>query len=397
MQVIERKKFQVLQRSLEDQRILVITGMRGVGKTTALKWLLDQVASINKVYLDLGRMDQRSVFEQHNVDDLVSYLGSLGLTIHQPLTIALDEIQAAPNALPMVKFLYDRYHVKFILAGCTSLYLKNHFSETLADRKLIFELTPLGFGEFLDFHGIPYRQRVDWQEMQFDRQEFNRLKDLYGEFVTYGGLPAVVMEPRPKLKQEVLTALLSTYINQDVGSLAEFRKLSELQLLLQVLSMRIGKKLDPVNLSNIVGISRPTLNGYLDFLEKTYIISQLPAFAGPDKALALGRRIYFCDNGFAGTLANPGEGAFFENAVYNQLRAYGVDSFYSLSSESEIDFILAPTQSAPAALKVEYHPLKSDHLRLQRVSRKVEIPQAWMVGRYPTPGFEQFVWGGLIF
>lgn len=397
MQVIERKKFQVLQRSLEDQRILVITGMRGVGKTTALRWLLDQVASINKVYLDLGRLDQRSVFEQHNVDDLVSYLGSLGLTIHQPLTIALDEIQAAPNALPMVKFLYDRYHVKFILAGCASLYLKNHFSETLADRKLIFELTPLGFGEFLDFHGIPYRQRVDWQEMQFDRQEFNRLKDLYGEFVTYGGLPAVVMEPRPKLKQEVLTALLSTYINQDVGSLAEFRKLSELQLLLQVLSMRIGKKLDPVNLSNIVGISRPTLNGYLDFLEKTYIISQLPAFAGPDKALALGRRIYFCDNGFAGTLANPGEGAFFENAVYNQLRAYGVDSFYSLSSESEIDFILAPTQSAPAALKVEYHPLKSDHLRLQRVSRKVEIPQAWMVGRYPTPGFEQFVWGGLIF
>lgn len=397
MQVIERRIYPVLHKALEDQRVLVITGMRGAGKTTALKWLLEQVASINKVYLDLGRLDQRQVFEQRNVDDAVAYLGSLGLTITEPLTIALDEIQAAPNALRLVKLLYDRYRVKFILAGSASLYLKRHFSETLADRKLVFELTPLGFGEFLDFRGIPYRPRGEWQEMQFDRPEFNRLKDLYGEFVTFGGLPAVVMEPRQQVKQEILNAHLSIYINQDVASLADFRKLAELQLLLQVLSMRIGKKLDPVNLSSIVGISRPTLNGYLDFLEKTYIISPLPAFAGPDKALALGRKIYFCDNGLAGTLANPGEGALFENAVYLQLRAYGVDSFYSRSSEPEIDFILAPTQSAPAALKVEYHPVESGHLRLQRLARKVEIPQAWMVGRYPTPAFEKFVWGGLIF
>lgn len=397
MQVIERKIFPVLHRALDDQRILVITGMRGAGKTTALKWLLEQVASINKAYLDLGRLDQRAVFEQRNVDDVVSYLASLGLTINQPLTIALDEIQAAPDTLPMVKFLYDRYHVKFILASSASLYLKNHFSETLADRKLTFELAPLGFGEFLDFRSIPYRRRGDWQEMQFDRQEFNRLKDLYDEFVTFGGLPAVVMEPSPKVKQEILNTLLSTYIDLDVGFLADFRKLGELKLLLQVLAMRMGQKVDPVNLSSIVGISRPTLNGYLDFLEKTHIISQLPAFAGPDKAVALGRKLYFCDNGFASMLANPGEEAMFENAVFNQLRTYGVDSYYSRSNEAEVDFILAPTQSAPAALNVEYHPVEGDQLRLQRLASKVEISQAWMIGRYPTPGFERFVWGGLIF
>ncbi|TLN10998.1 hypothetical protein FDZ74_10590, partial [bacterium] len=86
MQVIERKIFPVLHRALDDQRILVIKGMRGAGKTTALKWLLEQVASINKAYLDLGRLDQRAVFEQRNVDDVVSYLASLGLTINQPLT-----------------------------------------------------------------------------------------------------------------------------------------------------------------------------------------------------------------------------------------------------------------------------------------------------------------------
>jgi len=50
-----------LTHALATQRLhhaYLFTGTRGVGKTTALKWLLDQVASINKVYLDLGRLDQ---------------------------------------------------------------------------------------------------------------------------------------------------------------------------------------------------------------------------------------------------------------------------------------------------------------------------------------------------
>lgn len=397
MQVIERKIFPLLLKALEDKRILVITGLRGVGKTTTLKWLLDQAATINKVYLDLGRLDQRSVFEQRNADNVLSYLTSLGLAVDQPLTIALDEIQAAPNALHMVKLLFDRYPIKFILAGSASLYLKNFFPETLAEHRTVFEMAPLGFGEFLGFRGVPYRPREDWQEMQYNRQEFNLLEDLYGEFIAFGGLPAVVMEPRHTIKKESLNAHISTYFNLDVRSLADFRKLSELKLLLQVLAMRIGKKLDPVNLASIVGISRPTLNEYLEFLEKTYVIRQLPAFAGPDKAVALGKKLYFCDHGIAGMLANPGEAALFENAVFNQLKTYGVDSFYSRAGESEIDFILAPTQSAPAALKVEYHPVDSDLQKLQKTAAKVEISQAWIVGRYPASGFDRFIWGGFLF
>jgi len=85
----------------------------------------------------------------------------------------------------------------------------------------------------------------------------------------------------------------------------------------------MGNRIDYSKLSLIIGISRPTLNEYLEFLEKTYIIYQLPAYSSVDKSVALGKKLYFRDNGIASILAHPGEGALYENAIFNQLRDYG--------------------------------------------------------------------------
>jgi predicted AAA+ superfamily ATPase len=66
MKIIERALFPILEDALTDQRIIVLTGTRRVGKTTTLRWSLDQVNSTNKIYLDLERLDQRSVFQESN-------------------------------------------------------------------------------------------------------------------------------------------------------------------------------------------------------------------------------------------------------------------------------------------------------------------------------------------
>ena len=78
---------------------MVITGMRRVGKTTSLHWLLDQVTSNNKIYMDLERLDQRAVFQQANYENVLNYFRNIGLNIDQPMTVALDEIQHAPICL----------------------------------------------------------------------------------------------------------------------------------------------------------------------------------------------------------------------------------------------------------------------------------------------------------
>lgn len=397
MQTVDRSLFPHIKSALSDNRVIVITGMRRVGKTTTLRWLLDQVPSDNKLYMDLERLDTRAVFEEQNYELILNYFRNIGLDTSKPLTIALDEIQYVPNLPSVVKYLVDQHGIKFLLTGSSSFYMKNYFSESLSGRKVVYEMFPLGFGEFLDFKQVPYRRRSTWEEMRFDPFEYERLKNYYNEYIEFGGLPSIVLEPRVEVKREILQDIFSSYINIDVQAMADFRKINELQLLLKALAIRIGNKIDITKLSQIVGISRPTLLSYLEFLEKTYVIYQLPSFAGVDRSIALGKKLYFLDNGIASILGNPGEGALFENAVFNQLRSYGTLAYLSRGNQYEIDFVLSSADGASIGMEAKYHPVDSDDQKLKRIAEKNQITQSWLIGRSSTPNFENFIWGGLIF
>lgn len=397
MSTIDRPIFKEITRALSDSRIIVITGMRRVGKTTAVRWILDQIPTNNKLFMDLERLDQRAVFEEQNYDLVMNYFRNQGLDLSKQITIALDEIQYVPNLPSVVKYLYDNYGIKFILTGSSSFYLKNYFSESMAGRKIVYEMFPLSFGEFLNFKGTPYFQRQTFSEMLFEKHEYERLKTHYDEFINYGGLPNVVLESNPEVKREILHDIFSSYINIDVRTMADFRKIGELQRLLQTLAIRMGNRIDYSKLSLIVGISRPTLNEYLEFLEKTYIIYRLPAYSSVDKSVVLSKKLYFRDNGIARILAHPGEGALFENAIFNQLFGYGELAFLSKGKDFEIDFILNDENSEINALEVKYHPVETDEKKLEKKANRNNINNHWIIGHSPTPGFEKFVWGGSIF
>ena len=395
MSTYPRYLFPALKEALSDDRAVVITGMRRVGKTTSLHWLLDQVPSSNKIYLDLERLDQRAVFQESNYDLVINFLRNRGMDSAQPMTVALDEIQYVPNLPSVVKYLADNFPIKFLLTGSSSFYLKNYFTESLAGRKIVFEMFPLTFGEFLGFRGITYQPREQFVDMRFDPYEFERLKDHYEDYLLYGGLPSVVLEERPSARKDILNDIFSSYINIDVRTLADFQKIGELQQLLRVLALRIGNKVDVTKLASVVGVSRPTLLQFLEFLEKTYVIARIPAYAGGDKPAALGKKLYFCDNGIASILAQVSEGALFENAIHNQLARYGELAYLAKGSEYEVDFVLK--HKNPVAFEVKYHPTSSDSEKLNRIAEKHGLKQRWVVGKYATPGFQDFLWGGLVF
>ena len=404
MAITSRALFPAIKATLADQRIVVITGMRRVGKTTTLRWLLEQSPTQNKIYLDLERLDQRAVFQESNYDNVLNFLRSRGLNPAQPMIVALDEIQYVPNLPSVVKYLYDHYGIKFLLTGSSSYYLKHLFTESLAGRKIVFEMYPLCFGEFLDFRGVAHQRASEQTEaanlttMRYVPYEYARLKSYYDEYMQYGGMPDVVLESKASIRTEILKDVMNSYINIDVRAISDLRKIGELQQLLKVLAMRIGNKLDATKLSQIIGISRPTLAEYLDLLEKTYVIYRLPAYSSPDKAVALGKKLYFCDNGIANTfVANPGEGALFENAVHNQLRTYGELAYLAKGNDYEVDFVLTRPGQQPVGLEVKYHPVAADAAKLKRIGAKHELAETWLVGCHPTPGFDEFLWGGLIF
>jgi predicted AAA+ superfamily ATPase len=90
----------------------------------------------------------------------------------------------------------------------------------------------------------------------------------------------------------------------------------------------------------------------------------------------------------------------FENAVFNQLRPYGQLFYLSRGSQYEVDFVLRQSSAmgeADTGLEVKAHPLEADRQRLQRVVAGYSVRAAYVVGRFPTPGFTDFLWGGQLF
>ena len=213
MTFLPRKILLRLQAHLAKKQVTVLTGLRQTGKTTLIKKLLEEVPSKNKLYLDLQRPDIRELFARKNYDTIPVELTRQGLNPQEKMTLALDEIQLAPEIVSAIKYLYDHYQIKFIVTGSSSYYLKDLFTESLAGRKTIFELYPLDFGEFLDFKGVAHRA-PDWRSLdQFSVSEYERLRLWYEEYVAWGGFPEVALVSAPADKEEILRDLMSSYIN----------------------------------------------------------------------------------------------------------------------------------------------------------------------------------------
>jgi len=388
--IFPRKIYPSLKDHLAYREVTVLTGMRRTGKTTLLKQLLSDIPSDNKVYFDLENIADRELFSQTNYDNIPVILSRRGLDTKHALTIALDEIQLVPNAPSVIKYLHDHYDIKFLVTGSSSYYLKNLFSESLAGRKKIFELFPLDFGEFLTFKDVrqtPHR----FLDRTFLAPEYERLRIFYDEFIRYGGFPEVALAADYARKKELLTDILSSYVNIDIAALADFRRKDVLYSLMQLLAARAGSRLNYAKLARTIGVSPVTARAYVDFLEQTYFLSRISVYSrSPERAIVKAKKLYFSDNGILNILADVSSGAQFENAVFTQLRHHGDLRYYALKSGKEIDFIL----NGEMALETKETPAQMDVRPLRLLTENIGIKRFRLVGRHASPVWSDFIWGG---
>lgn len=386
----QRKVYPNLKAHLTNRQITVLTGMRRVGKTTLIKHLLSDIRSENKIYFDLQQINNRELFSDKNFDNILFRFKQLGLHTDKKMYIAIDEIQLFPEISGVLKYLYDTYDIKFIVAGSSSYYLKNLFGESLAGRKRIFELFPLDFGEFLEFKNTPWTQE-DFFHHTFDAQEYNRLYVLYEDFLEYGGFPEVVLMDKAEEKKSMLSDIISSYVNIDIKSLTDFRESSNVYSLIKMLASRVGTRLDYSKLSRLTGISRSTVVNYVTLFEKTYLLSLVPVFTkNPDREIVKAKKIYFADNGLISVLAEISSGSKFENAVFNQLRHFGAIRYYALKNGREIDFIL----DEKIALETKENPISTDMTAMEELSNRAGITHYRLIGRSKAVKFDNYIWGG---
>jgi predicted AAA+ superfamily ATPase len=397
--MFERQLWSKLSAVMANQQSLVITGPRRVGKTTTLRWLLSQTQSANQLFLDLENLVDRRVWEKSDYDSIVEVWRSRGLDTTQPMFVAVDEIQFVPEITSAIKYLYDHYPVKFFLSGSSSYYLKNHFTESMAGRKFIFELMPLNFREYLRFRQINYQlENFSLLEPHFLREhEFGFLESEYDDFINWGGFPEVVLAKNVEDKRRLLTEIYSTYINQDVMTLADFKSSSGLRRLVLLLGARVGNRLNVNELAKVSGLHRETVNHYLEFLEATYLIKTLSVESNSaDVKVRSVRKLYFVDTGIARINGDLSGGQKFENAVAAQLGHYGQLSYLDQDSR-EIDFIVRqfPSQDPwSVAIEVKETPVDTDERSLKRLAKRRGIKQAYLVGRKLSAKFKDYVWGG---
>lgn len=371
--------FPKLEKELTTKENIVITGMRRVGKTTVLEYLFSRVRTSNKVMLDLENPLHRKIFETDNFDAIWNNLVDFGITNKERAFILLDEIQNLPVISRVVKYLSDHWDVKFILTGSSSYYLKNLFPQSLAGRKIVFEMFPLNFSEFLVFKGFERKEVVTFSEKAAWKNQisYERLIPYYNEFMEYGGFPRVVLEVNPERKKTLLLEIFTSYFEQDVKTLADFQDTAKLRDLILLLIPRVGSKIEIAKLANSLAVSRQTIYNYLSFLEHTYFITFLSKFSKSiDRQAAGSKKLYLCDGGMANVLGKVSEGQLFEQSIFQSFRLhYNLNFFYK--DTTEVDFII----DKEIACEVKMTASKRDITHLKMRAESLELSEYYVIAK----------------
>ena len=376
--IYPRKLTPKLIKEIGSARITVLTGMRQTGKTTLMRQVFDSIKSENKVFLDLENPLNQKVFEETNFDNILLNLKEFGLDPDEKSYVFLDEIQIVPEISRAIKYLYDHRQIKFFLTGSSSFYLKNLFPESLAGRKIVYELFPLDFKEFLVFKKKEKKFFADFSQKAKNKNKisFEIYKKLYEEYLAFGGFPGVVIENNKEGKKAVLEDIFKSYFEKDIKALADFKEIKKLRDLIILFAGRVGSKIEITKIASEIGVSRETVYSYLSFLEKTYFVFLVPSFSkNINGEIRKARKIYFCDTGLLNYLTRAVEGAVFENAVFQNLRDLGKISYYEKYKGPEIDFILDGRIALEAKIRADLR----DADKLRRMTNNLGLKNYYLI------------------
>ena len=385
----KRFLFTTLMGYIEHKNALVITGMRQVGKTTLLKQVYDKV-SFPKLWFDFDNPLDMMHFENIDYDAIYNNLLKKSSSKSERLFVFIDEIQNLPEITKIIKYLIDKYKVKFLVTGSSNYYLKNLFPESLSGRKFLFILPPMSFKEYLFFNDS-VDEAVDYSEgniekvlREYSLLEFKKYEQEYADYLEYGGFPEVVTTADFNIKKDVLRNIFTSFFEKDIRLLTDIKDIRELRDLILLLVPRTGNMLEITKLSSELGINRVKLYNYLEFLQGLFFIKLIPKFsASIDRSIAGGKKIFFADNGLLNAIGRVNDGQLLENSTANQLSLYGELSFYNKRNTAEIDFIL----DKKIAFEVKTKAVEKDLTKLENICSRIGIEKSYLISlNYTTAG-----------
>ncbi|MFH1414737.1 MAG: ATP-binding protein [Elusimicrobiota bacterium] len=350
--IYKREVIEEIKKYLDSEEIIVLHGARQVGKTCILYYLENYLKRNGKVthYIDLEDSRYVKILDS-GIKEFVNYLREEGVIgdskklLKNKVYVFIDEIQYLKNPSSFMKLITDHNKdIKLIVSGSSSFDIKKKFKDSLVGRTVDFEIFNLSFKELLLFKGYHYDKGKIFTE-----KKINELKQLFSEYVLYGGYPKIVLTNEIYKKEKYLQQIIDTYIKKDIRDLAEIKDIGKFNKLLEALSFQSGNLLNVTELSNTCNIAKQTVEKYLFLLENTYILKLIRPYSRNIRSeLFKIAKIYFYDTGLMQMLWLKGlqkeiVGNVFETSIFSELvKNYGKDKvfYWRTTDKKEIDFIL---------------------------------------------------------
>ncbi|MFM8420962.1 MAG: ATP-binding protein [Verrucomicrobiota bacterium] len=353
-----------IEASWRKAPIVWLSGVRRVGKTT----LARQFQGAEHLNCDLPSVQRR-------VEDPESFFRSLGEG-----TLVLDEVHQLPDPSRLLKIGADAFPgIRILATGSSTLAATEKFRDSLTGRKRAIHLTPVRVDELAAFGVRDLRVRLH-----------------------RGGLPPALMatEPDPGFYSE----WLDSYYARDVQELFRVEKRSGFLRLVEAVLRLSGGQLEVSTLSNLCGLSRPTIQNYLNVLELTHVATLVrPYCGGGTRELVRQPKVYGFDTGFVAhargwTDLRPADcGILWEHVVHERLASDPAGhkvNYWRDKDRHEVDFVVPRGRDAVDAIECKWNADAWDpgHLRVFRALH----PQGrnWVVSPNVTAPLDRDV-GGL--
>jgi len=330
MQIISRIAQKQIETELFKGKAIIIYGARQVGKTTLAKKIIEKYGE-EANYFDCELLSVRQNLEIPEVNRLKSYLGRYKLVV-------LDEMQKISNAGTILKILVDHCpEIQIIATGSSSFEMANKTSEPMTGRAKRFKLYPFSIIEL---------------EQKYNRFEIDGKLENIMRFGTY---PEVFLAENEDSIKERADEIVSNYLYKDILAFEGINKSSVIENLLKLLALQLGQEVSYTELAKNLGISRLTVQKYIDILERSFIVFTLKAFSrNMRKEISKSVKIYFYDLGIRNSLIQNfnllslrnDTGALWENLLilerikrnsHRKLRPNKY--FWRTYDQQEIDFI----------------------------------------------------------
>lgn len=304
METIKRTLQDKIAAGITPGKVMLIFGARRVGKTVLMHKIVDSYPG-RTMMLNGEDYDTLALLENRSAANYRHLLEGVDL-------LAIDEAQSIPQIGNILKLMVDEIpDISILASGSSSFDLLNKTGEPLVGRSTQFVLTPFSQKEIAETESaLQTRQNLE-----------SRL--------IYGSYPDVVTMENFGRKTDYLRDIVGAYLLKDILAIDGLRNSGKMRELLRLVAFRLGSEVSYDELGKQLGMSKATVDKYLDLLEKVFVVYRLGAYSRNfRKEVTKAGKWYFYDNGirnaiigaFSPLAIRQDVGALWENYIIGERR-----------------------------------------------------------------------------